>query len=82
MIEFLVGSGTFIRNRARRQQLARVSELLQQLADAIRPLAAGSEEAGLATEGLGLLFEWISQERERATAAPRSADGVSHDDAR
>src|SRR5262245_2405395 len=78
--DFLVDSGKGVRNRARRQQLARISELLSQLAAALKPLTADSEAPGLATEGLGLLFEWIERERETAMSAPRSvADGVRDD---
>jgi hypothetical protein len=52
--------------------LARVSAQLQQLASSLKPLAAESQDKGLVTEALGMLFDWLSDERESATAAPRS----------
>src|SRR5215472_9299966 len=50
------GSTKGLRNRERRAALAKASALLQQLAATLRPLRAGNEQPGLATEGLALLF--------------------------
>jgi hypothetical protein len=68
----LVGGSTKgVRNRHRRVALARASMLL---GSTLRPLVAESAEPELATEGLGLLQNWLSDERERT-----SADGVRDD---
>src|SRR5262249_17807655 len=40
---------------------------LQQLTRTLRPLQAQSEQPELAFEGLGLLFNWFADERERLT---------------
>jgi hypothetical protein len=76
VIKVLVDGGKGVRNRERRAALARASGLLKQLADAIEPLAAGGEE-GVA-EPLQTLFDWLREQRERATPAARSiaADGA------
>jgi hypothetical protein len=68
----LVGGSTRgLRNRERRVALAKVSGLLQQLAAELKPLAAESEGRGLVTEALGLLWNWLSDERERLTEGAR-----------
>jgi hypothetical protein len=70
---FLVdGSTRGLRNRERRAALARASELLRQLRSTLMPLTAESEEPGFVAENLQLLFDWITEERERATTAPHS----------
>jgi hypothetical protein len=76
VVKVLVDGGKGVRNRERRAALARASGLLKQLADAIEPLAAGGEE-GVA-EPLQTLFDWLREQRERATPAARSitADGA------
>ena len=65
------GRSTSVRNRERRAALARVSSLLHQLATCLQPLRQESEEPGLATEGLGCLFNWLSDEQERLTEGAR-----------
>jgi len=65
------GRSTSVRNRERRAALARVSGLLHQLATCLQPLRQESEERGLATEGLGCLFNWLSDEQERLTEGAR-----------
>jgi hypothetical protein len=77
------GSSARIRNRDRRAALAKATALLQQFGVALRPLVAESEEPELATEGLGLWFNWIVEERERFTTVPRlgTDDGGRNDHA-
>jgi hypothetical protein len=65
------GRSTSVRNRERRAALARVSSLLHQLATCLQPLRQESDEPGLATEGLGCLFNWLSDEQERLTEGAR-----------
>ena len=64
------GSTAAVRNAERRAALAKALAQLQQLTRALRPLQAQSAEPELAFEGLGLLFNWISDERERLTEGP------------
>jgi len=81
-VTFLVDGGKAVRNRERRVALARASELLRQLTSSLMPLAAESAEPGFVAENLQLLFDWIAEERERATAAPGSIGapkGALHD---
>jgi hypothetical protein len=72
-ISTILISGTTgaLQNRERRAALARASSLLQQLASCVTPLKSDSDEPGLLVEALGLLFDWIRDERERAKGAWR-----------
>src|SRR5215831_1277658 len=63
----VAGSTKAVRNAARRAALAKALAQLQLLATSLRPLQATSEEPDLAIEGLGLLFNWLADERERLT---------------
>jgi len=68
---YLVGGSTqAVRNAERRAALAKALAQLKQLAASLRPLTATSEEGELAVEGLGLLFNWLADERERLTEGP------------
>ena len=67
------GSTKQLIQRERRIALNMLAEQLRQFAEALRPLTALSEEPELATEGLGLLFNWIAEERERLTGG--ASDG-------
>lgn len=65
---FLVdGSASSIHNRERRLGLHKALSQLTQLAATLRPLITTSEEPELASEGLGLLFNWFHDENERLT---------------
>jgi hypothetical protein len=64
----IAGSTKDVRNRERRVALARALTLLQQTAEALRPLRATSKEPELVTEGLQLLFDWIAAEGARDDA--------------
>lgn len=71
-VTYLVdGNSKGTRNRKRRVALERASARLEQLATTLRPLMAESAQPGLATEGLGLLFNWIHDEREYAMGVLR-----------
>ena len=64
------GSTAAVRNRERRAALSKALAQLQQLAASLRPLQAESEDPALVTEGLGLLYNWVGDERERLTEGP------------
>jgi hypothetical protein len=67
VITYLIdGSTKQLRNRERRTALGNALSQLNQLTKTLRPLIATSDDK-LASEGLGLLFNWIHDERERLT---------------
>jgi hypothetical protein len=61
------GSTKALRNRTRRAALAKALSELNQLTTTLRPLVDASAEPELAAEGLGLIYNWIADERERLT---------------
>jgi hypothetical protein len=66
---FGVGPGRkMIGDSVRHARLAKASDFLRKLAAALTPLTTESEAPGLASEGLGLLFNFLAQERERASS--------------
>jgi hypothetical protein len=69
IIYVVEGSTIYSKNKERRKSLSKALSQLKQLAATLRPLIAASDDHdGLATEGLGLLFNWIHDERERLSA--------------
>jgi hypothetical protein len=58
------GSTIHSKNKERRRSLNKALNQLNQLAATLRPLIAKSDHK-LASEGLGLLFNWLNDERER-----------------
>jgi hypothetical protein len=83
-ITYLVdGSTAALRNRERRVALAKALSMLNQLRDVLVPLIESSEgeHDGLAGEGMGQIYGWIAEERERLTAAPSSTN-AGNDDAK
>jgi hypothetical protein len=60
------GSARHIRNRERRMALSNALKQLNQLTATLRPIIAASDDK-LANEGLGLLYNWLHDERERLT---------------
>jgi hypothetical protein len=71
---FLIDGGKGVRNRERRAALEEATRALQHFARIIQPIKATSKEPECVTGGLGLLYNWIHDERERASAAPGSYD--------
>jgi hypothetical protein len=83
VVTYLInGSTSSFRNRERRLELAKALSLLNQLRDVLVPLIESSEgeHDGLAGEGMGQIYGWIAEEKERVTAAP-SSKKEGHDDA-
>jgi hypothetical protein len=72
------GSTSSLRNRERRLEMAKANALLNQLRDVLVPLIESSEgeHDGLAGEGMAQIYGWISEERERLSAAPSSGNEV------
>lgn len=62
----LDGSTRQLRNRERRIALANALSQLNVLSKTLRPLIAASNDK-LASEGLGVLYNWLHDERERLT---------------
>jgi hypothetical protein len=63
------GSTQQLRNRERRVALAKTSALLDQLRDHLLALREECEDFSLVAEGLGQIYNWIAEERERLTAS-------------
>jgi hypothetical protein len=74
------GSTARLRNRERRRELARASSLLDQLRDHLMRFKEEGEPPEFIAEGLGLLYLWTSQERERLAAAPRCTSEESNNE--
>jgi hypothetical protein len=70
-VTYLVdGSTSSLRNRERRIALAKASALVDQLRDHFLTLRDESEDFSVAAEGLGELYNFLHDEKERLTDSP------------
>jgi hypothetical protein len=60
------GTTIHSQNKERRRSLSKALSQLDQLSATLRPLITASDNK-LASEGLGLLYNWLNDERERLT---------------
>jgi hypothetical protein len=73
------GSSQGLIHRERRAPWRRLLRSCNNSRRPLRPLKVQSESPEPITEGLGMLFNWFAEERERLTAAPRSVAKGGHD---
>jgi hypothetical protein len=69
---FVDRSTKMLRDRERHAAQAQALAQQDKLRDCLVPLKDESESPELATDGLGLLYNWIAEEPERLAVAPRS----------